>query len=232
MVARAVSKTAASEANGGGSNPSRATMNIEYIKQLPNSPGIYLITNKINNKHYVGQTIHLRRRILKHIRDSLNNVRVEHILLYKAFNKYGIDNFEVTVLYEVEYSDTVKQILDEKETAYIKEYNSYGKHGYNQTVGGDAGVLGYKMTPEQREKIRQAALANCSNRKYCYAKNLTTGEITSYQSVKEMSEELSIPRTGISKCLSGKQKKVSNKTYSYLCATDKETLTYMTYDLS
>lgn len=232
MVARAVSKTAASEANGGGSNPSRATMNIEYIKQLPNSPGIYLITNKINNKHYVGQTIHLRRRILKHIRDSLNNVRVEHILLYRAFNKYGIDNFEVTVLYEVEYSDTVKQILDEKETAYIKEYDSYGKNGYNQTVGGDAGVLGYKMTQEQREKIRQATLANCTNRKYCYAKNLTTGEITSYQSVTEMSEKLSIPRTGISKCLSGKQKKVSNKTYSYLCATNKETLTYMTYDIS
>lgn len=59
MVARAVSKTAASEANGVGSNPTRATMNIEYIKQLPNSPGIYLITNKINNKNYVGQTLQI-----------------------------------------------------------------------------------------------------------------------------------------------------------------------------
>ncbi len=224
MVARAVSKTAASEANGVGSNPTRATMNIDYIKQLPNSPGIYLITNKINNKHYVGQTIRLRKRLLKHLSDSRNNARVEHILLYRAFRKYGIDNFEVSVLYKVEYSETVKQILDEKEIAYIQEYDSYGEHGYNQTTGGDAGVLGYKMTLEQREKIRQATLANCVNRKQCYAKNLTTGEITCYSSITEMSEKLSVPRTGISKCLSGKQKKVSNKMYSYICSTDIEKL--------
>lgn len=220
MVARAVSKTAASEANGGGSNPSRATMNIDYIKQLPNSPGIYLITNKVNNKHYVGQTIKLRKRLLKHLSDSLNNTRVKHILLYKAFRKYGIDNFEVSVLYEVEYSNNVKQILDEKETAYIQEYNSYGKLGYNQTLGGDAGVLGYKMTNEQREKIKQATLANCINRKQCFAKNLVTGEITMYSSIVEMSQKLGIQRTGISKCLAGKQKKVSNKEYSYICSTD------------
>lgn len=162
--------------------------------------------------------------MLKHLSDSSNNTRVEHILLYKAFRKYGVENFDVSVLYEVEYSETIKQILDEKEIAYIQEYNSYGKQGYNQTLGGDSGVLGYKMTLEQREKIRQATLVNCVNRKECFAKNLTTGEITSYSSVTEMSEKLSIPRTGISKCLSGKQKKVSNKVYSYICSTDRQTL--------
>lgn len=197
-------------------------MDIEYIKQLPNSPGIYLITNKINNKHYVGQTIRLRKRLLKHLNDSTNNARVEHILLYKAFRKYGIDNFEVSILYQVEYSDTVKQILDKKEIEYIQEYNSYGDKGYNQTLGGDTGVLGYRMTQEQKEKIRQATLANCVNRKQCFAKDLDSGEITSYNSITEMSEKLSIPRTGISKCLSGKQKKVSNKTHSYICATNIE----------
>lgn len=171
MVARAVSKTAASEANGVGSNPTRATMDKDFIRTLPNSPGIYLITNKVNNKHYIGQTINLRRRLLKHINDSANNIRVEHILLYKAFKKYGIESFEVSILCQVEQCETLKQILDEKEIAYIKEYDSYGQNGYNQTVGGDAGVLGYKMTPEQKEKIRQATLqktAQIENK--CHAK--------------------------------------------------------------
>lgn len=223
MVARAVSKTAASEANGVGSNPTRATMNKELLKQLPTCPGIYLITNKVNNKHYVGQTINLRKRLLKHLNDSTNNDRVNHILLYKAFRKYGIDNFEVSILIQFEYSDNIKCILDEKEIAYIEEFKSYGELGYNQTIGGDAGVLGYKMTNEQREKIRQAALKNCVNRKQCFAKDLDTGEITEYSSTTEMSEKLNIQRTGISKCLSGKQKKVSNKEHSYICSTNIET---------
>ena len=78
------------------------------------------------------------------------------------------------------------------------------------------------MTKEQKEKIRQATLANCVNRKQCFAKDLDSGEITSYNSITEMSEKLSIPRTGISKCLSGKQKKMSNKTHSYICTISIE----------
>lgn len=36
---------------------------------------------------------------------------------------------------------------------YIKQYNSYGKTGYNQTLGGDGGIKGYKYTKEQRQKV-------------------------------------------------------------------------------
>lgn len=199
-------------------------MDKNFIQQLPKSPGIYLITNKVNGKHYVGQTINLRKRLLKHLSDSLNNTRVEHILLYKAFRKHGIENFEVTILEEIEYCEKIKHLLDEQEIKYIQEYNSYGKSGYNQTLGGDSGVLGYKMTDKQKDKIRQATILNCTNRKHCYALNLATGEITGYGSITEMSQKLSIQRTGISKCLSGKQKKVSNSYTSYICSTKFETL--------
>ena len=48
----------------------------------------------------------------------------------------------------VENSDTTKSDLDVLEVLYIETYNSYGKTGYNQTKGGDGGILGYKFTDE------------------------------------------------------------------------------------
>ena len=48
-------------------------------------------------------------------------------------------------------------MLDRLEIACIEQYNSYGKTGYNQTRGGDAGILGYKFTEEQRIKVSENA---------------------------------------------------------------------------
>ena len=58
-----------------------------------------------------------------------------------------------------EYNQDIKKKIlcnkmDEDEKYYIEKYNSYS-NGYNCTLGGDGGVLGYKMTDEQKEKIRR-----------------------------------------------------------------------------
>ena len=52
--------------------------------------------------------------------------------LYRAFRKYGIENFEFSVLEECSSLE-----LNEKEKYYIEKYNSL-YDGYNQTVGGDS----------------------------------------------------------------------------------------------
>ena len=75
-------------------------------------------------------------------------------LLYKAFDKYGLESFEYLILEYVEIQDNIKNLLDELEKKYISEYNSY-KNGYNQTVGGDYGILGYKMSEEQKQKLSE-----------------------------------------------------------------------------
>jgi hypothetical protein len=67
--------------------------------------------------------------------------------LYRAFTKYGLEQFEYLILEYVEMQDNIKDILDILEKKYISEYNSY-KQGYNQTTGGDYGILGYKMNEE------------------------------------------------------------------------------------
>lgn len=87
---------------------------------------IYLITNKINGKQYIGQTARdMWTRFEEHCKP--NNTTY----LGKAIQKYGYLNF---VLEEVERVPLDK--LDEREIYWIQHYNTY-KNGYNQTIGGN-----------------------------------------------------------------------------------------------
>ena len=59
---------------------------------------IYVITNDINNKQYVGKTnFSIDKRFQEHINDS-KRTRYEKRPLYNAMNKYGIEHFSVKEL--------------------------------------------------------------------------------------------------------------------------------------
>lgn len=129
------------------------------LKECTSSPGIYFIKNKINNKYYIGQAINIKKRLLKHL--SNFHAKKYDNPLYRAFDKYGLDNFEYGVIKEFEGNDftLIKKELDTLEVRFIQEYKSYGDSGYNQTIGGDGGILGYKMTEEQKEKVSKNSKA-------------------------------------------------------------------------
>ena len=96
---------------------------------------IYLITNKINNKKYVGKTTTtIEKRWLEHIADSKKE-KCEIRPLYRALRKYGIDNFFIK---EIEKCD-IKN-LSKREQYWIQYYNTY-ENGYNATLGGDGKIL-------------------------------------------------------------------------------------------
>ena len=98
---------------------------------------IYCITNIINNKRYVGKTTQtLEERFKEHCRDSFRE-RCNKRPLYDAMNKYGIENFIIEELEQVE--DETK--LDEREIYWIQELQTYGSNGYNATKGGDGKIL-------------------------------------------------------------------------------------------
>lgn len=66
--------------------------------------GIYVFTNKVNNKRYVGSAIDLNRRLSMYFQKwYLNNHEHKNILIIKAIKKYGIENFYISI---VEYIDT------------------------------------------------------------------------------------------------------------------------------
>lgn len=91
---------------------------------------IYKITNTINGKVYIGQTKYTADiRLRGHIADMDREGKQDYPL-YRAFRKYGLQNFRLDVLEECE-SDK----LGEREIYYINMYASFST-GYNQTLGG------------------------------------------------------------------------------------------------
>jgi len=105
---------------------------------------IYLITNTINNKVYIGQTkLTLEQRFKEHQRPS------KKMSVSKAIQKYGRENFIIELLEECDVHN-----LDERETFYIKKYNSY-EEGYNNTIGGGSQYISH--TPEVKQKLSISA---------------------------------------------------------------------------
>ena len=96
---------------------------------------IYIITNDINDKVYVGKTMHsIEKRFKEHCKDSKKE-RNEKRPLYNAMNKYGIKHFKISLLEECDSENA-----EEREIYWIEYYNSY-KNGYNATKGGDGKTL-------------------------------------------------------------------------------------------
>lgn len=88
---------------------------------------IYKITNKINSKVYIGQTIRpIEQRFHRHINDAMNNIIDTHFA--RAIRKYGPDNFYIELI------DTAnnQEELIKKEQYWINFYNSTNV-GYNET---------------------------------------------------------------------------------------------------
>lgn len=100
---------------------------------------IYQIKNKINGKSYIGKTEYsVERRWKQHIRES-KKIERQSRALYRAIQKYGIDNFECITLKETNDPNT-------DEINYIQKFNTY-HNGYNETLGGDG--ASYLELPEQ-----------------------------------------------------------------------------------
>lgn len=97
--------------------------------------GIYKITNKINGKAYIGKSSNIEKRWQYHLNNYTSN-REYNKTLYKAFRKYGINNFSFEVLEEL--SDKYDEQANEREQYWIKYYNTFD-FGYNMTEGGDGG---------------------------------------------------------------------------------------------
>lgn len=90
---------------------------------------VYLRTNLVNGKQYVGQTSNFR---VRNNQFNCLKARYANKCIMSDREKYGIDNFKVEILAIVETREEAWK-LEEK---YIKEFNTRFPNGYNRAYGG------------------------------------------------------------------------------------------------
>lgn len=115
---------------------------------------IYMYTNKINGKRYVGQTNDFNRRHKEHIKSSYNEKRKYdyNVPFHCAIRKYGIENFEIKILAE---NISTQEKMNEYEIFFIKRYKTLAnnKKGYNVASGGSNGNPYAGKTEEEMNEI-------------------------------------------------------------------------------
>lgn len=201
---------------------------------------IYVITNKLNNKIYIGQTVNtVEERFNDHCRR--NGTAID-----RAIHKYGRNNFDVETICEAKNIDE----LNELERYYIKLANSTNpKIGYNLCDGG-GNTSGYHHRNDSKKKMSQSRIgmfsgeknpfygkhhsqaqkekwsrerkgrkltdewkANVGKAQWIPVINLTTGE--KFPSIKSASERYNILATHITRVCKGKRKSCGGYVFAY-----------------
>lgn len=160
---------------------------------------IYLVTNTITKKQYIGQTVQkdINSRWKQH--KSLSPKLIGRYLL-DSYKKYGISNFKFQIVCICFDED-----IDYLEKYYIQKFNTLAPNGYNLTSGGKhrylsqeskdkirntlSGKLGKPCSEETKKKI---SLANMGNKNGNFKKKMSNEQ---RKTVSETMKKRNIPLT-------------------------------------
>ena len=135
--------------------------------------GIYKIENLINHKCYIGQSNDVSNRLSQHRSETYRKYNINKTL-YKAIEKYGIDNFT----FEIIECDLPNNKLDEREIYWINYYNSYNK-GYNDTLGG-RGCIGSKCHTKSNKYDYEISVSDPNENNVYYVDDVMVIENDTY----------------------------------------------------
>ena len=118
---------------------------------------IYYITNKVNKKQYIGETINFEERKAKHLA-ALRSNKHHSIKLQRAYNKYGEENFKKEI---IGICNSYEE-MNEAEKKWIKYYNAVlSDEFYNIAEGGfnsnPCAGLDKEAEKNRRKKLSDAA---------------------------------------------------------------------------
>ena len=168
---------------------------------------IYKITNKVNGKVYIGQSIRpIEFRYRRHIKDALRGKLDTHFA--RAIRKYGENSFYIE---EIDTAETQDE-LNRKEQFWIRYYNSV-IDGYNETdaifkCGGN--TYQSKTTGELKEIAKKISISNTGSNngmsRMIKRINILTGEVDAFDTIISCAKSCGIKsgKTSITNRLSGK----------------------------
>ena len=117
---------------------------------------IYQIKNSKTGKCYIGQTTDFKRRKREHL-NELRKHKHSNLYLQNAFDKYGEDSFEFTILEECE-----KEQANDREIFWLNNFGGFeSSNNYNLCQAGGAKGI----SEETREKLRSRIMSEETRRK-------------------------------------------------------------------
>jgi predicted GIY-YIG superfamily endonuclease len=166
---------------------------------------IYKITNKINNKVYIGSSKNIKKRKWEHFHQLKKDYHhSEH--LQKAYNKYGFENFTFEIV-----ENCLNSCRKEREIYYIAKFDSANRDfGYNIN---DVDENGFKCSEETKLKISKAHTSKTKNIKMYQVINEKL--IGIFDSCAEIYRQYNIHTAITSEILRKKRKSYKGYTFCY-----------------
>lgn len=165
-----------------------------------------MITNKLNGKKYVGQTVQsLKKRFQRHCWKSSSK---NSMAITSAISKYGKENFSMEIL----CTCLSQKELNEMEVFYVKVHDTLAPKGYNLVAGGGGSGIMSQITKDKISKANIGRKASLETRK-----KLSLSHKNQKVS-KETRAKISLGRLGIKPSEKAIQKLINRsvKTYTLL----------------
>lgn len=192
---------------------------------------LYVVTNLVSEKQYVGIAVDFERRWAEH--------RCGHgsKLVYQAIRKYGIKNLDFKVICK-----GTEAYVKEMEIRAIRMLNTMAHSGYNLTEGGE-GSTGWKASDETRKKMRDSHKGTTgqkmsdatkqkirkSRSKYKRGRHSRAMKIVvngvSYDCLRDVAEALDVPYS----TLCTFQRGISSKVFDYPLEVEELTINGVVY---
>lgn len=182
------------------------------VGAAPKIIGIYMITNIVNDKKYIGQSRDIRCRWRGHKSDLKRGLH-ENIILQNSWNKYGEENFKFSIIEECKLEE-----LDKKEINYIITYNTMcdKRMGFNIESGGFHDKVISEFSKDNMRKGHPARAVLQLDKQGNIIRDWETG-------ARGIERDLKINSTNIYRCCDNKLKESHGFIWQYKDTFNKET---------
>lgn len=150
---------------------------------------IYRVLNQINGKIYIGRTTRgIDVRWDSH-KNGLNAKKNINLRLYRAFNKYGFENFRI---FAIDYAETFKELKEKEGQWIIKEKSYLPEIGYNMAIETEGGL---EFFDEESKDRRRVSIHKVQSEKNIgeYGKGVRRYDLTFYASLTYKKKNYNLP---------------------------------------